>query len=97
MPDTQTVWSPLAVDDLETIRAYIYPKNPKAAQDMVRRVLKAIEMLQSSPHIGRPGRVSNTRELIVRLTPYIVPYRVSQNRLEILRVYDARRRWPDTF
>ena len=97
MPKLQLVWLPLALNDLEAIRDYIYPDNPKAAQDMVRRVFEAVKLLPEAPAIGRPGRVVSTRELVVDRTPYIVPYRVKEDRVEILRVYDARRQWPDTF
>lgn len=96
MPPLRLIWMPQSLNDLEAIRDYIYPKNPTAAQDMVHRVFNTVKALQSAPHIGRPGRVTNTRELIVPQTPYIVPYRVTENRLEILRVYDARRKWPKT-
>ena len=96
MPNLKLVWLPLALDDLEAIRDYIYPDNPKAAQDMVRRVFVAVKKLQAMPQIGRPGRVISTRELVVDRTPYIVPYRVKDDRVEILRVYDGRRQWPDT-
>jgi toxin ParE1/3/4 len=53
-------------------------------------------LLADNPHMGRPGRVPGTRELVVTRTPYIVPYRVRGDTLEILRVYHGARRWPDT-
>ncbi len=30
-------------------------------------------------------------------TPYLIPYRVRDNRLEILRIYHGARRWPKQF
>jgi plasmid stabilization system protein ParE len=39
-------------------------------------VLEAVAMLPEQPGMGRPGRVSGTRELVVLKTRYIVPYRV---------------------
>jgi toxin ParE1/3/4 len=44
--------------------------------------------------MGRPGRVSGTRELVIPGTPYIVPYRVRGGKLEILRILHATQRWP---
>lgn len=41
------------------------------------------------PHLGRPGRESETRELLVAGTPYIAPYRVHRDRLAILAVLHA--------
>jgi len=38
--------------------------------------------------------VLGTRELVVRNLPYIIPYRVRDNTIEILRVLHTSRRWP---
>jgi len=92
--NTRIVWSAPAINDLEAIQQYIYPRNPQAAQNMVGRIFEAVLILETMPHTGRPGRISGTRELVIPNTPYIIPYRVSRKRLEIIRVYDARRKWP---
>ncbi len=44
--------------------------------------------------MGRPGRVLGTRELVVSETPYVIPYRVRQDRLELLAVFHGRQKWP---
>lgn len=44
--------------------------------------------------MGRAGRVAGTRELVVADTPYIIPYRVRGDAVEILRVFHAARKWP---
>jgi plasmid stabilization system protein ParE len=60
--------------------------------------LASIEIvLAENPDIGRVGRVAETREAIVRKTPFVVPYRVREETLEILRVYHAARRWLEIF
>jgi toxin ParE1/3/4 len=90
------LWSPEAIEDLAALRAYISENNPAAAQRMAQRIVQLVqEVLTDNPEIGRPGRVPGTRELVVARTPYIVPYRVRNGRLEILRVYHGARRWPD--
>ncbi|MCX7055916.1 MAG: type II toxin-antitoxin system RelE/ParE family toxin [Betaproteobacteria bacterium] len=40
------------------------------------RVLAAVDTLADQPSLGRPGRVPGTRELVVRKTRYIIPYRI---------------------
>jgi toxin ParE1/3/4 len=40
--------------------------------------------------------VPGTRELVIANTAYIVPYRVSGKRLQILRVYHSSRKWPES-
>lgn len=92
------VWSPQAIVDLVALRAAISEDNPRAAQAVALRILALIEnVLAHNPAAGRPGRVLGTRELVVTGTPYIVPYRIRSDTLEILRVYHGARRWPDAF
>ncbi|MEM1168309.1 MAG: hypothetical protein AAGJ08_04285 [Cyanobacteria bacterium P01_H01_bin.35] len=43
------------------------------------------------PEMGRLGQVVGTRELVVIGTPFIVPYRVRGDRLEILAVIALRK------
>ncbi|PIW88418.1 MAG: type II toxin-antitoxin system mRNA interferase toxin, RelE/StbE family, partial [Nitrospirae bacterium CG_4_8_14_3_um_filter_44_28] len=43
------------------------------------------------------GRVEGTRELVISGLPYIIPYRVKNNTIEILRVLHAARKWPTKF
>jgi toxin ParE1/3/4 len=52
-------------------------------------------MIPENPRIGRPGRVPESRELVVAHTPYIVPYRLRPGTIEVLGVYHGARRWPD--
>ena len=61
------------------------------------KVEKAVQSLKKHPAMGRPGRVSGTRELVVADTPYIVPYRVRDDVVEVLRVFHAARQWPKRF
>ena len=90
------VWSPQALDDLVSLHAYIAEDDPAAAERVVLRVLHNVEMLlPDNPRTGRPGRVPGTRELVVPRTPFIVPYRIEQREIHILRVYHGARRWPD--
>jgi predicted transcriptional regulator len=51
-------------------------------------------ILSTQPQMGRPGRLPGTRELVLSGTPFIVPYRVKRERLELLAVFDGRRQWP---
>jgi toxin ParE1/3/4 len=45
--------------------------------------------------MGRPGRVPGTRELVIPNTPFIVPYRVVGNTIQVLRILHGARPWPD--
>jgi len=92
------VWSPEAIDDLTVLRTYIAKDDPAAAQRVALRIVESVEMLLSeNPDVGRPGRVPGTRELVISRTPFIVPYRVRGQRIQVLRVYHGARRWPERF
>ena len=92
------VWSPEAVEDLVSLRAYIAEDSPTTARRTVRLIIENIEQfLPDNPQTGRAGRVPGTRELVNPRTPYIVPYRLQRTTIQILRVYHAARRWPDSF
>jgi plasmid stabilization system protein ParE len=45
--------------------------------------------------MGRPGRVIDTRELVIDRTPYIAAYRITGDKVRILRVLHGARQWPD--
>ena len=90
------VWSPEAVEDLVSLRAYIAEDNPAATRHVVLLVIESIEqLLPDNPQIGRAGRVPGTRELGIPRSPYIVPYRFQRTTIQILRLYLGARRWPD--
>lgn len=91
------IWLEDASEDLGEIHGYIAQRNPAAATRIVERIVTAVARLATGPNLGRPGRVSGTRELVIRGTPYIVPYRITGQNIEILRVYHGARQWPDRF
>ena len=88
------VWTRLALDDLDLARDFIETANPLAALKVVERIESAVAALTVHPEIGRPGRLEGTRELIVVGTPFILPYRVRGDRIEIVGVIHGARRWP---
>lgn len=76
---------------------YIAADNGHAAVVVDNRIAKAAERLIAFPKSGRPGRVEGTRELTVSRAPYILPYRIDDDTVCILRVIYAARLWPDDF
>jgi toxin ParE1/3/4 len=90
------LWTEPALADLAALHDYISNDDPRAADAMVRRIVDLVErQLLRMPESGRPGRVPKTRELFVSGSPYLVPYRVNADSIEILRVMHGARRWPD--
>lgn len=90
-------WHRLARQDLKNIRAYIAKDNPKAAAVVAATILQAVELLPDNPAIGRPGRLIDTRELVISGTPYLMPYRIMGDVVVILRVLHGAQTWPEIF
>ena len=88
------VWSRQAIRHLVQLRNYIAKDSEQNAALTASRILKAVDLLQSHPETGRPGRINGTRELIVPDTPWIIPYRIRRERLELIAVFHGRQKWP---
>jgi addiction module RelE/StbE family toxin len=87
-------WLDDALADVTEIYRYIAADDPSAATRVVQRIQAAVGPLAEMLHRGRPGRWPGTRELVILRTPYLVPYRVQGDLIEILRVFHGARRWP---
>jgi addiction module RelE/StbE family toxin len=90
----QIRWLDDALADVTEIHGYIAADNPRAAARVVERIQTAVRLLRGLPHRGRPGRWRGTRELVIPGTPYIAPYLVRGDLVEILRVFHGARRRP---
>jgi addiction module RelE/StbE family toxin len=93
----KVILSPQAREDLREIFLYIAADNPHAARLVQARLKERVAALKENPHIGRPGRVPGTRELVIAKTPYLAPYQVVGDTIQILRVYHGARQWPEGF
>lgn len=86
-------WLRKALHNLEVIHEYIARDNPEAALKLVIKIRSAVKQLETFPEMGRVGRVKETREIVVN--PYFIVYRVSGNCIDILRILDSARKFPD--
>ena len=99
MPDRplEIRWLKRALANLDAEAAFVALDNPSAAARLVDTIARSVELPAQHPGLGRPGRLEGTRELVVANTPYLVPYRVRNNVVEILRVFHGARKWPQKF
>ena len=79
-------WLREAGQDLVEIPRFIAADHTCAAMQVAKRILDTVAYLRDHPEIGRAGRIPGTRELIIPGLPYIVPYRVRSDVIEILGV-----------
>jgi toxin ParE1/3/4 len=92
------VWTRRATRHLHA--AYEYwrrEKSEDAADLMLDRIFAAVELLERHPEMGRPGRIPNSRELVLHPLPFLLAYRVRRSKLEIAAVLHGARKWPAAF
>lgn len=90
-------WTEKALDNLDAAVTYIAEDNPATARKVAQKLFDSVQLLKSQPGIGRPGRVTGTRELVISELPYIIPYIEQDATIVILRVMHTSMKWPGTF
>ncbi|MGH6917051.1 MAG: type II toxin-antitoxin system RelE/ParE family toxin, partial [Geminicoccaceae bacterium] len=65
----EVLWLKGAVTDLDEIVTYLAELNPAAAAKTAAALQDAASLLGDHPRMGRKGRVSGTRELVVSRLP----------------------------
>jgi toxin ParE1/3/4 len=86
----EIVWSPLARIRLREIRAYVARDKPAAAERLAIRIVAMVEALKMHPRLGRIGKESGIRELVIGSTSYIVIYRVDGQRVIISTIWHGK-------
>ena len=87
-------WLRNVAQHLEDAYDYLEKDNPEVAQAFMQDVYCLVNLLPAQPAMGRAGRVVGTREQIIQDYPFIIPYRVKQDEIHILRIFHTRLRLP---
>jgi toxin ParE1/3/4 len=90
-------WLKTALKNLDDEATYIAQENPKAAYEFVQSVRTGLDHVAEFPAMGREGRVPGTREWVMPRWPYLVPYRIREGRLQVLRIFHTRRQPPNSW
>jgi toxin ParE1/3/4 len=91
------VWLPRAVADLQHARAYIAEHDPHSARAVAQKIRTLVARLKSHPGMGRPTEMDDIRKISVPGLPYLIPYRVKEQRIEILRVFHTAQEQPESW
>jgi toxin ParE1/3/4 len=90
----KVVWSRRAIRHLVRLREHIEKDSEQnvllSPAALLRRSLYLNPIRRSVGPAGWSERVS----FVVPNTPYIVPYRVRRERLELIAVFHGRQKWP---
>jgi toxin ParE1/3/4 len=87
-------WLPQAQRNRLEQLDYIAQDNPLAAISQDEEIERQINMLLAHPKMGRPGRVTGTRELVISSTPFVVIYRLQGQSIDVLRLLHSAQQWP---
>jgi plasmid stabilization system protein ParE len=77
-------FEPAAREELDAVLSWIAKDNPRAAFELVERIEDKVMQLAipELTHMGRPGLVEGTRELIE--WPYLIVYKIEEDRDEVV-------------
>jgi toxin ParE1/3/4 len=80
--------------DLDEAFAYIELDDPASAKKVAQLLVKSVRLLAENPLIGRPSLNKNVREWSVPGLPYVIPYRVKGQTVQIIRIFHTSRNRP---
>jgi addiction module RelE/StbE family toxin len=82
-------WTSPAAQDMQGISDYLKERHPQYRLPTMHKLYGKIQSLKETPHIGRPGRIEGTREILFTPLPYVAVYRVEGEIVEIWRIWHA--------
>src|SRR2546427_5612067 len=90
--DYQVVWSPRALEDVDSIANYISADSPSYAAAVVKKILDTTYSLSRLPYSGRIVPEFNDETIRERFAySYRIIYRVKDNTITIAAVIHGRR------
>ncbi len=87
------IWTPEAQQDRADVWDTIAADNPRAAARMDALFSDAGARLGEHPKLGRPGKISGTRELIPHES-YRLVYEIERETVWVLALVHTVRQWP---
>jgi toxin ParE1/3/4 len=89
-------WTKSALKDIENEANYLNKISPSIEDAFLHEVEKSIDLVKKYPELGRIGRVSETREFILKKFQYILVYLIKESCLDIIRLLHTSRKWPNS-
>lgn len=89
----KVVWTSEAEQDRDDIWLYIAADNQRAAARVDQLFSNAAARLAGHPKLGRPGKISGTRDLISHES-YRLVYEIDGDTVWVLALVHTARQWP---
>ena len=77
--------------DMDEAFAFIELDDPASAKKVAQLLVKSVRLLAENPLIGRPSSFKGLREWSVPGLPYVIPYRVKGQTVQIIRIWHTSR------
>jgi toxin ParE1/3/4 len=88
----QIVWGDAARREFDAAVAFIRTSSPAGAARVGERIVNAVSLLERFPELAPASRHRGLRQPAVPRTPYLLIYRIHNNRIEIRAVVHAKQR-----
>lgn len=87
-------WSSRARRELNAALAHAADEDPERAARLYTRIDEVMAHLHHHPAMGRPGRISGTRELQIPRTPFVAIYTVERSVVRLIALHHTVQGWP---
>lgn len=88
----QIIWLPKAVENLKEIRGFIAQDSPQSAKKVAKSIKETVSLLKDNPNLGKPSLVDGFREKQVAGLPFVIPYKVIDSKMIIVRIFHNKRK-----
>ena len=88
---------PQARADIRLAVDFVRKEDPRAADNLIVAVQKSLRLIENNPNVGRFDPEDGTREWSIPNWPYLIPYRVKANEIEVLHLWHTRRNKPGSW
>jgi toxin YoeB len=86
----QIIWSPRAQSDRLNILEYWFNRNKSKnySRHLNQIFIESTQIIRKYPYIGKQTDIENVRIKIIK--DYLMTYKISENYIEILTIWDSR-------
>ena len=85
---------PEAVADIAHEVRYLAKRRPVSVESFRSAVVKSLTLIRDNANVGRYSKTRGVREWSVPDWPYVIPYRVIDDEIQVLHIWHTKRKRP---